>query len=908
MIRNKPLQGLIALLAASAASVNVSMAAEEGTKRRNVFLEEVVVTARKKSEDSMDTPLAISAFSSDMLEAAGIKDLTEVANLTPGFSFTAEFGRVDSERPVIRGQSTIKGESGVSTFIDGVLITGSVLDYDINEAERIEIIKGPQSAQYGRNTYSGVISITTKTPGEEISGNVKVEAAEYGQEEISGSIRGPIIEGILAGGITGRSYERGGTQDNIYDGTEVGQQESQSVSGVLYFTPTEDLDIRVRSRWSSLDDDQIRLFLTQPGDNNCFGPDIGGTYTTTPNNNGGFDNNDSRYFCGEIEARPYNVDDQRLLDNKGYVKKESWESSFVVNYQLTDEMSVSWVNGYNRSDTETSMDFGNSPGSLSTFAVRIGTSFNPDGTPSGVGYVQVAPLIDFADVSESDDWGASSELRLTYQGERWSLLVGGYYYKSEDNTKGTRVAPSAFDDIVEESYNLTKARMEGTCVGAPLFLCNPINVAALGPNDPGQLANMILAANRSEQQSTLENQALFAMLEFDITDRLTTSFEVRSAREKITASSVVFAPNVLAGNTAIPCNKDEERAGVATCSATSKSILYQYGVDGALGYGFATGDGLPFLSNDFATLDREETFRSISPRFTAKYAATDDTNVYMVIATGSKPGGFNDIEVAGLGLDSYDEESVLSYELGVKSSLFDGRMRLNAAIYHNTIEDYQLTESVVANNSESVSVIKNAGKVRVQGVEMDVIYALESIDGLTLNANYAFADSSFLEGTDINEGKLLDVLDDGRVNCSLNGGLGADGEPCLDTADNIVPGSIVGRALPNAAKHMANLGANYMVDMSDAWTMIFNVNASYESKKYVQVHNLAWTGARTIVGASVALESENIRLSLWGKNLTDDDTPLSVSRFADETKSFQRTFFGTRRTGRQFGATATYMF
>jgi outer membrane receptor protein involved in Fe transport len=911
MVSKKPWWTLITLTAALSAYTQVSLAEEEG-RRKNVFLEEVVVTARKKSEDSQDAPLAISAYSGDMIEAAGMKDLTDVAAFTPGFSFNDDFGRTQSERPVIRGQATIKGESGVSTFIDGVRISGSILDYDLNEVERIEIIKGPQSALYGRNTYSGAISITTKNPTDELSGSVKLDVAEYGQQEISASIRGPLVEGILSGGLTGRSYERGGVRDNLYDGNEVGQQESQSISGVLYFTPNDDLDIRVRSRWSNLDDDQLRLFLTSPDDNNCYGPDNGGVYMATPDYdptvgntpqgfNASYGQHNYRYYCGEIEAQDINTDETRMLGGEAYDRRESWESSLALKYQLTDAMSLTWTNGYNRYDSEVAMDFGSNPTSLHAFATRIGRAVFMPGIFESVEYVHSGPIIDFAEVNEGDGWEFSSEFRFAYEAEQWNGLFGAYYFENENNLHNMREAPADFDAIVKESWDLAETWAVGEyCQAIPG--CGNNNGNAVAPGSDilvGGLAGAALVAKRNEIQNTIENVGIFAMLEFDVTDRLTTSFEVRVAKEKITSSTVVFAG-----------------------TAKEKSVIYQYGVGGFVeGYNTFDESGtspLPIyhFANEYEDYVREETFRSVSPRFTTKYAVNDDTNAYFIIAGGTKPGGFNPLSVQETSPETsaYDEETVLGYELGIKTSGFDGRMRFNAAIYHNVIEDYQLTESIVV-NTQSVSVSKNAGKVRIQGVEMDVIYALEWIDGLTLNANYAFSDSTFLEGEDLNEGKLLDVSDDGRVNCStvgmgMSGGnfIGIDGEECLTTGDNTARGSIVGRELPNAPKHMANIGANYFIDLNDTWAMIFNANASYESKKYVQVHNEAWVGARTIVTANVALESENFRFVVWGKNLTDDDTPLSASRFADESLSFQRSFFGAPRTGRQFGATATYMF
>jgi outer membrane receptor protein involved in Fe transport len=719
-----------------------------------------------------------------------------------------------------------------------------------------------------------------------MSGNLKVDVAEFDQREVTGSIRGPLVEGKLSGGLTARAYERGGPFKNIYDGTDVGQQESQSVSGVLYFTPTEDLDIRLRSRWSNLDDDQLRLFTTTPEQNNCFGPDLGAIYDDR-----------NRYFCGEIKEQPINTDDRRLLDEQGYDRRESWETSLAATWQVTDELSLTWINGYSRADSEVKMDFGNNPYSIAPVVqVTIAKGWPVVNT----WLVSRADTVDFTDHTETDSWEASSEFRLAYQAERWNALFGGYYFKREVNEEGVRQAPAALDEILEDSLQFA---IDSKIANCPECVQNDF---ALGLG-LGGIETTIFAAGRNLFQSTLENQAVFAMFEFDATDRLTASFEVRVAKEVI-------------GDTETP-----------------RSFLYRYddGIanpdglpDGALGFGTVQDFPnpipggldlrLPVLNDDFTTTHREETFRSVSPRITVRYAVGDETNVYFVAAGGTKPGGFNEVAASSLGLDSYDEESVESFELGIKTSGFDGRMRFNAAIYHNTIEDYQLTESVVALNAstnvnENISVIKNAGKVQVKGIEMDVVYALESIEGLTVNANYAYADSTFLKGTDVNEGKLLDVADNGFQDCSIGYNdptLQDPDEPpgTIVCGDNVLPGSIVGRELPNSPKQMANVGANYMMDLGVEWTLILNGNVSYQAKKWVQVHNLAYTGSTTLVGASIALENENFRFVLWGKNLTDEDSVLSASRFADSTRFFQRNFFAAPRIGRQFGATASYMF
>lgn len=135
---------------------------------------EIVVTARKREESLQDVPLAITVFTAVQIENAGIDNIEDVARLTPGFTFTPLFGGNQST-PVIRGLSTTIGEPNVGFFVDGVYqssraVMDSLLGDDI---ARIEVVKGPQSALYGRNTFGGAINYVTRTPTNDLSGRIR---------------------------------------------------------------------------------------------------------------------------------------------------------------------------------------------------------------------------------------------------------------------------------------------------------------------------------------------------------------------------------------------------------------------------------------------------------------------------------------------------------------------------------------------------------------------------------------------------------------------------------------------------------------------------------------------------------------------------------------------------------------
>lgn len=825
----------------------IAAAQSDDSETKFKRFDEIIVTARKRAENIQETPLSISAFTANMIEAAGIRDMADVAKFTPGFSMDDEFGRVNSDRPVIRGQATILGASGVSTFVDGVLLNGSLLDYDLTDAERIEIVKGPQSALYGRNTYSGAINIITKSPSDEFSADVKIDGGEFGQFELAGTMRGPISENVSAS-LHGRYFTRGGPFINTYDDTKVGQQESAAVSLALYYEPTDRLSARARVRFSKLHDDQPRLFATDPADNNLF-PDDGGTYL-----------GNGRYFGGEITNRAINYDDVRQLDEKGFDDVESLQASLAITYDLTENVTMEFINGFNTDSSEAKFDFDHVSTSLAPFAVYIGPVFPLFGPYWFHAYVTADPA-DFASVGLSNSKDNSHELRFNYDAPdgNWRGMLGGYYYNGSSKFNGTRQAPAALNELLVEGFAAQEARMIAQCAahaGDPFAPCFSVPGFDSILNFGTALEDLQFSADRSTIKGDRQNVAIFASVDVDLTNEFTVTAEARYKSEKVKSTTI------------------------------SRAAIYDF-----------NGNLTALTESPIAV--REETFNSFNPRFTAKYQASENTNVYVIAASGDKPGGFNNINAAPLGFGTYDEETVWAFEGGIKNTLMDGTLILNLAGFYNTISDYQLTQAATLPGGVTTTVISNVGKVKVQGLEAEMIYRVPSLPGLILNANYALADSEITRGTDLNEGRHLDVADDRRLNCSL--GRQDPSQPC--SADNVLFGSIVGRALPRAPKHSFNLGMNYTRALTDVVDFNLNANVSHESKKFVQVHNLAFVGSNTLVNGSVGISGNGMSFTVWARNLTNEDAVVSAQRFINPNESFQRAFIGNPRTPRQFGAT-----
>ena len=187
-------------------------------------IEEITVTARNRTENLQEVPLAISAFSSDQLDKAAIKNVNDLANFTSNMTFnSSENGRLNI--PVIRGMGMIdtRGfDNNVSIFLDGVFVSGrSSQNLAMLDLERVEVVKGPQSALYGRNSFSGAINYVTKKPTNEFAGKITTTVDLDNIRQVIASISGPIIDGKLSGSLAIDSDHSGGTYSNRACGSRV---------------------------------------------------------------------------------------------------------------------------------------------------------------------------------------------------------------------------------------------------------------------------------------------------------------------------------------------------------------------------------------------------------------------------------------------------------------------------------------------------------------------------------------------------------------------------------------------------------------------------------------------------------------------------------------------------------------
>lgn len=354
-------------------------------------MEEIVVTARKRTESLVDVPISISAFSADTIAAAGMTSIKDVARFTPNFSFAESFGRT-FERPVIRGMSNILGEPNAGIFIDGVFVSGAISTTELQNLERVEVIKGPQSALYGRATFAGAVNYVTKKPSNDPQGRVSATLAQHDEYEVAASHSGPLIADRLFYFVSARHYEYGGEYENRGPGGgTVGGEQTQSLTGSLRLTPVEWLEANLRVAYSEDDDAHIPNSLQLSGANNCFIPQ--GTY-----------------FCGALTAPDFVALNLDLLPDPG-MRRETLRSHLIVEADIGGHTLTS---------------------STATFREDEENQRDADGVPQNIlggAFLQVSQ-------AEREDF--AQELRLaspTDRAFRW--LVGGYYYEKTTDARTT---------------------------------------------------------------------------------------------------------------------------------------------------------------------------------------------------------------------------------------------------------------------------------------------------------------------------------------------------------------------------------------------------------------------------------------------------------------------------------------
>ena len=213
----------------------------------DLVLEEIIVTAQKRSERLIDVPISIAAISAQAIEQMGIRELQEIDEYVPNLQISKgnSYATTITIRGVGSSSRNVGFDSRVGVYVDGVYMGQSpATNQDILDLERIEVLRGPQGSLFGKNTVAGAISLITKKPGEEFGGTVKVDVGNLGSRRVSLMTDVPIGDKLFAK-LAVNKQERDGYVDNLPTGVELGEQDGFSYRLQLRSPLSENVEMNI---------------------------------------------------------------------------------------------------------------------------------------------------------------------------------------------------------------------------------------------------------------------------------------------------------------------------------------------------------------------------------------------------------------------------------------------------------------------------------------------------------------------------------------------------------------------------------------------------------------------------------------------------------------------------------------
>ena len=663
-------------------------------------LEEIVVTARKREESIQDVPLSITAFTGEELERGGYVDLEDISFQTAGMQFNNELAGTRPGR--LFSNIRFRGVEGseystlqtASLFVDGIFALQGAQTLALSDLERVEVIKGPQSAAFGRNSFAGAINYITRAPDmEEFSGRIKADAGEFDQHELDVSADIPIAPGVLALRIGGRYFNKGAMYRNEA-GVGVGEQRSESAFATLFVQAADNVSIKLRYYQQDDSDGpagvtffQARLFdsctgktmpgLTTDGEPTTLmpreyicgsipgpgglegrlgfpNPSVSLSPASFP---GGFDN----FIRDSLIDAPSQVEGVPYIDHFG-IEREITRISLVLDYGFANGMTLVATGAYNENNAANLRDW--------------------DMTPDEAWYV--------SNPQAGED--ESIDIRLSSAPDSKLRWLGGFNYYTQEFL---------------------------TSSNGGVFVVACGNLGAFGT--PAQCAAPARIPVGVDGGDFVDVRAFYGSLSYDITEQFTVDLEAR-------------------------WQDDTRSDGIGDFEINFKDFLprisLRYRITEDITAYITTSRGiLPGVINSNIINCNPTTFTSpfIDPR-TGQPSTSSMCQQYVDALGGDA------VEVTPV-------QELDAYEIGVKSTWMDGRLVANVAAYWQEWSNAPFPTFVtvyrdddgdgVPNPNPNFFPVSTPGSSEYSGVELEVDFLIT--EDWDLSFNWSFNDNEFTE-------------------------------------------------------------------------------------------------------------------------------------------------------------------
>ncbi|OGT80649.1 MAG: hypothetical protein A3H91_15250 [Gammaproteobacteria bacterium RIFCSPLOWO2_02_FULL_61_13] len=818
---------LLALIAGSLFGVQKAALAQDGDG-----LEEIIVTARKREENLQTTPISITSFSGAALAEQHIDRLDGIAQSTPNMTIdtgTTFSGATSSAAVYIRGigqqDFTLNSEPGVGIYLDGVYVgtsIGSVLD--LVDIDHVEVLRGPQGTLFGRNTIGGAISVTSRLPDDTLHGDFKVTSGAYDRIDVNGSVNVPLTDTLYAS-ASAATFNRNGYVDapNAPGDSDLGDINRDAFRGALRFVPNERFEANFAADYTRQRENGVPNVLV-------------GTYEGA-----------SLALIGSL-ANPASPD---FLPPPAPLPPPS----FIDLHNLLATIPIGEQGGIAGlfPGVVPSELFGQPPlGSADVVDIDHDNLVNPSTTDLS---------------SDTDIWGVALTLTLDLD---WASIKSIASYRDMEADVGFDTGASlariahlgnsyAADQFSEELQlsGLAFGERLNWLVGVYYYEQNGTHLDSLTDFTPVQ----VFSGTKIDNQSI----AGFAQATYDVTEKLSLTAGMRYTHE-----SKDFI---------VPDKCYELESPVQLFDGTTVSCAQMHSVvdprflnAGFLGFvnapvfpapggrlcciPVADADGnivalLPGLTPGLELLPRGTTRRSFSdwtPHVNLAYRWTDELMTYFSYSEGFKSGGYvQRVFPPRTEPPSFDAETAQVFEVGLKWTGFDNRLRASAAGFHTEYDDMH-----VQVNDGIAAVTRNAAAAEIDGFELEVT-ALPAA-GWQVQGGVGYLDAGYTE---------------------------------LETGANLVTDLFVlsqDSELVNSPEWSTNLGIEYSYSVPRfGGQLVARLDWAYQSGTYKDALNFPemYQPGYHLLDLGMTYFSADARweISVFGKNVTDER--YIVSGFAN---------------------------
>ena len=791
--------------------------------------DQIVVTATKRAENIQDVPIAISAYSGDLLDKSGVSDIRELSILSPSIIVVATQSEAVGVNARIRGVGTVGDnpglQSSVGVFIDDVYRSrNSVALGDLGEIEAIEVARGPQGTTFGRNSSAGALIVRTKQPEYEFSGYAEYTRQNFNGNRAEGAVTGPIIEDVLAGRINGFFENRDGFLTDSLTDREFNDRDQFGLRGQLLFEPNDVMSFRLIGDYSERDEICCASVRIVRGATTPIADALsGGAISATPDD-------PFERVTDVTQGRDFGQD----VEDWGLSLNAVWDVDFA---------EITSVTSYREFDVVRSQD---------------SDLTGPD----------IFARADEGFVNGFETF--TQELRAAGDYGPLSWLFG-VYYSDEDVSLTDR-----------QSYGTQYEAYTDLLIGAGLAdtpLAGAFSYAGLTGLAPG---TVFAGAGQDDSHLTESRSiAVFSNNTFDVTDRLSIILGGRYTNEQIDYSGSLNSTN-------------------PACLATLGAVAAGQGtplVDAVGGTAAVLGCLLnitPLVDGEISD-EREENEFTWDAKLT--YQLTDNVSFYGGAARGYKAGGYNLDRAGGpntaltfLGNggvfapitgDSleFEEETVINYEGGFKTTLFGGNATLNLTGFYAEYDDYQL------NTFNGISfVVQNIGEVKSSGFEVD--FLAQPIEQIFLQGGYTYANTRY--GDNVTQ----PFLDAGETPIVSSNGEFLDGRRITLAPLHSLTGAMT------FTEQLLDTNYDIFMNWNFRYSSDYNTGSDLDPEKVQEDYIIA--------NASIGLlaQDNGLELEAFVRNITDAD----VIQVAFDTPLQAGSFNAFLTEPRTYGVTLRYRF